>query len=48
MSFKSQVSMSDVSLSESTVKSASLDLASIRTLEEIKSAFLELSKEEVC
>ena len=31
-----------------TVKSASLDLASLRTLEEIKAAFSELSKDEVC
>ena len=43
MSFESQVSASS---DATTVKSASLNLASLRTLEEIKAAFSELSKEE--
>ena len=48
VSFESQGSTSeDVSVSESSVRTASLDLASLRTLEEIKEAFSELTKEEV-
>jgi hypothetical protein len=48
MSFESQVSTTETSFTESTtIKSASLDLASLRTLEEIKAAFSDLSKEEV-
>jgi len=49
MSFESQVSTTETSFTESTtIKSASLELASLRTLEEIKAAFSDLSKEEVC
>ena len=48
VSFESQGSTSeDISVSESSVRTASLDLASLRTLEEIKEAFSELTKEEV-
>ena len=44
----SGVTRCDISVSESfTVRTASLDLASLRTLEEIKEAFSELTKEEV-
>ncbi len=48
MSLETQVSTSeDISTSESMNRSASLDLASLRTLEEIKEAFSELTKDEV-
>jgi hypothetical protein len=49
MSLESQISYSDdQSLSEAvTLRTTSLDLASLRTLEQIKEAFSELAKEEV-